>query len=86
MICRYWWLRVLSLGELQDWTELDQLSRVKKSPIGYEVTRRFAVIHCKLNGNKISIRFFSHSSTFVCNTKTEPKLTNISIALERRIK
>lgn len=34
---RYWWLRILSLAALGDWTELDKFAKSKKSPIGYEV-------------------------------------------------
>nr|CAD7587886.1 unnamed protein product [Timema genevievae] len=33
---RYWWLRILSLAALSDWSELDKFSKTKKSPIGYE--------------------------------------------------
>lgn len=32
---RYWWLRARSLAQRRDWTELEKLSRSKKSPIGY---------------------------------------------------
>nr|CAG4643026.1 EOG090X01BU [Ilyocryptus agilis] len=33
---RLWWLKVTTLGEIGDWIELEKLSRIKKSPIGYE--------------------------------------------------
>ncbi|KPJ12917.1 Vacuolar protein sorting-associated protein 16-like [Papilio machaon] len=33
---RYWWLRILTLAERHDWTELDRFSKSKKSPIGFE--------------------------------------------------
>lgn len=33
---RYWWLRIQSLSELGEWTELDKFSKSKKSPIGIE--------------------------------------------------
>uniref|UniRef100_A0A023F2B4 Vacuolar protein sorting-associated protein 16 homolog n=1 Tax=Triatoma infestans TaxID=30076 RepID=A0A023F2B4_TRIIF len=33
---RYWWLRVKVLGELGAWSDLEKLSKSKKSPIGYE--------------------------------------------------
>nr|CAD7202791.1 unnamed protein product [Timema douglasi] len=33
---RYWWLRILSLAALSEWSELDKFSKTKKSPIGYE--------------------------------------------------
>ncbi|KAL1140171.1 hypothetical protein AAG570_000103 [Ranatra chinensis] len=33
---RYWWLRLKVIGEKDNWAELEKLSRVKKSPIGYE--------------------------------------------------
>jgi hypothetical protein len=36
---RYWWLRVQVLGELGEWAELEKLSKSKKSPIGYEVSK-----------------------------------------------
>ncbi|XP_049834347.1 vacuolar protein sorting-associated protein 16 homolog [Schistocerca gregaria] len=32
----YCWLRILSLAELGNWTELEKLSKVKKSPAGHE--------------------------------------------------
>ncbi|XP_034828699.1 vacuolar protein sorting-associated protein 16 homolog [Maniola hyperantus] len=33
---RYWWLRILTLAENADWSELEKLSKSKKSPVGYE--------------------------------------------------
>ncbi|XP_078037953.1 vacuolar protein sorting 16 [Augochlora pura] len=33
---RYWWLRIQCLAEKSMWTELEKLSKSKKSPIGYE--------------------------------------------------
>ncbi|XP_033327025.1 vacuolar protein sorting 16 [Megalopta genalis] len=33
---RYWWLRIQCLAEKGMWTELEKLSKSKKSPIGYE--------------------------------------------------
>ncbi|XP_068623324.1 vacuolar protein sorting-associated protein 16 homolog [Battus philenor] len=33
---RYWWLRILTLTEKDDWDELDRFSKTKKSPVGYE--------------------------------------------------
>nr|CAD7573986.1 unnamed protein product [Timema californicum] len=33
---RYWWLRILSLAALSEWSELDKFAKTKKSPIGYE--------------------------------------------------
>ncbi|XP_023943349.1 vacuolar protein sorting-associated protein 16 homolog [Bicyclus anynana] len=33
---RYWWLRIIALADKQDWTELEKLSKSKKSPVGYE--------------------------------------------------
>lgn len=32
---RFWWLRAQSLAKRNEWTELEKLSRSKKSPIGY---------------------------------------------------
>lgn len=32
---RYWWLRIQTLAFLDEWTELEKFSKVKKSPIGY---------------------------------------------------
>jgi hypothetical protein len=37
ILCRYWWLRILSLSEMGDWLELDKFSKSKKSPVGTEV-------------------------------------------------
>ncbi|KAJ1980367.1 Vacuolar protein [Dimargaris verticillata] len=33
---RFWWLKLRALVAKRDWTELEKLSRVKKSPIGYD--------------------------------------------------
>nr|CAG4649949.1 EOG090X01BU [Sida crystallina] len=33
---RIWWLKVNTLAQMCDWIELEKLSRLKKSPIGYE--------------------------------------------------
>ncbi|KAJ2947401.1 hypothetical protein O0L34_g17178 [Tuta absoluta] len=33
---RYWWLRILTLAERDEWGELDKFSKAKKSPVGYE--------------------------------------------------
>ncbi|XP_060525392.1 vacuolar protein sorting-associated protein 16 homolog isoform X2 [Cylas formicarius] len=32
---RYWWLKISSLASQQKWEELDNFSKLKKSPIGY---------------------------------------------------
>lgn len=32
---RYWWLRIRSLADRNNWIELEKLSKSKKSPIGY---------------------------------------------------
>jgi len=37
LIFRYWWARLSILGKQEDWNELEKLSKIKKSPIGYEV-------------------------------------------------
>ncbi|KAH8407221.1 hypothetical protein KR222_010889 [Zaprionus bogoriensis] len=33
---RFWWMRILTLVERQNWAELEKFSKNKKSPIGYE--------------------------------------------------
>ncbi|ALC48042.1 Vps16A [Drosophila busckii] len=33
---RYWWMRIITMAEKQNWDELDKFSKSKKSPIGYE--------------------------------------------------
>nr|CAD7262014.1 unnamed protein product [Timema shepardi] len=38
-VSRYWWLRILSLAALSEWSELDKFAKTKKSPIGYEVNK-----------------------------------------------
>lgn len=50
---RYWWLKLKSLAEKEEWEELEKFSRTKKSPIGYLVrTKRFMVsIPLLCNGN-----------------------------------
>lgn len=37
LIFRYWWTRLTVLAKQEDWNELEKLSKLKKSPIGYEV-------------------------------------------------
>ncbi|KAF0046362.1 hypothetical protein F2P81_002891 [Scophthalmus maximus] len=32
---RYWWLKLMSLAEKEEWEELEKFSKSKKSPIGY---------------------------------------------------
>lgn len=32
---RYWWLRIQTLGEQAEWSELEKFSKSKKSPVGY---------------------------------------------------
>ena len=34
---RYWWLKLKSLAEKEEWEELEKFSKSKKSPIGYLV-------------------------------------------------
>lgn len=36
-LCRYWWLKLKSLAEKEEWEELEKFSKSKKSPIGYLV-------------------------------------------------
>lgn len=36
-LCRYWWLKLRSLAEKEEWEELEKFSKSKKSPIGYLV-------------------------------------------------
>lgn len=38
-LCRYWWLKLKSLAEKEEWDELEKFSKSKKSPIGYLVRR-----------------------------------------------
>ncbi|XP_046967417.1 vacuolar protein sorting-associated protein 16 homolog [Vanessa cardui] len=33
---RYWWLRILTLAEKDEWAQLEVFSKSKKSPVGYE--------------------------------------------------
>ncbi|XP_026744401.1 vacuolar protein sorting-associated protein 16 homolog [Trichoplusia ni] len=44
---RYWWLRILTLAEKDDWTELDKFSKSKKSPVGYEPFVDACLKYCK---------------------------------------
>jgi len=39
LIFRYWWARLSILAKQEDWNELEKLSKIKKSPIGYEVKK-----------------------------------------------
>lgn len=44
---RYWWLRILTLAESDDWAELDKFSKSKKSPVGYEPFVDACLKYCK---------------------------------------
>ena len=35
---RLWWLKLTALADLEDWEELEKISKSKKSPIGYLVS------------------------------------------------
>lgn len=39
IIFRYWWARLNVLAKQENWKKLEEFSKVKKSPIGYEVNR-----------------------------------------------
>lgn len=41
---RYWWLKLKSLAEKEEWDELEKFSKTKKSPIGYLVRTRTALV------------------------------------------
>lgn len=45
---RYWWARLTILAKQEDWNELEKLSKIKKSPIGYEPFVDICIEH----GNK----------------------------------
>jgi hypothetical protein len=34
----YWWIRLRALVSRRDWRELEDLSKTRKSPIGWEVS------------------------------------------------
>lgn len=34
---RYYYLKLMTLAEINEWSEIEKLSKAKKSPIGYEV-------------------------------------------------
>lgn len=36
MYFRYWWLRIESHAENDEWSELEKFSKARKSPVGYE--------------------------------------------------
>ncbi|XP_056156959.1 vacuolar protein sorting-associated protein 16 homolog isoform X2 [Lampris incognitus] len=42
---RYWWLKLRSLAEKEDWEELEKFAKSKKSPIGYLVFIEVCVKH-----------------------------------------
>jgi len=56
----YWWVRLRALVVRRDWRELEDLSKTKKSPIGWEVS--FTVEKLKSIYN-IKLTASSHSST-----------------------
>lgn len=40
----YWWIRLRALVAKRDWGELEEISKAKKSPIGWEVGSMYSVI------------------------------------------
>lgn len=44
---RYWWLRIMTLADKDDWAELDRFSKSKKSPVGYEPFVDACLKYCK---------------------------------------
>ena len=63
-LCRYWWLKLKTLAEKEEWEELEKFSKYKKSPIGYLVRRRPAFYwqdHLKLTAFPISLCLVSFS-------------------------
>ncbi|XP_053710032.1 vacuolar protein sorting-associated protein 16 homolog isoform X1 [Synchiropus splendidus] len=49
---RYWWLKLKSLAEKEEWEEVEKFSRSKKSPIGYLV---FVEV-CMKKNNKVEAK------------------------------
>lgn len=39
LIFRYWWARLNVLAKQENWKKLEELSKIKRSPIGYEVNQ-----------------------------------------------
>lgn len=54
----YWWVRLRALIVRRDWRELEDLSKTKKSPIGWEVS-----FHSCISVYDIKLTTSSHSST-----------------------
>ena len=54
----YWWVRLRALIVRRDWRELEDLSKTKKSPIGWEVS-----FHSCVSVYDIKLTTSSHSST-----------------------
>lgn len=52
---RYWWLKLTALAEKEDWIELENFSKSKKSPIGY---LPFVEI-CMKQNNKLEARKYT---------------------------
>lgn len=57
---RYWWLKLKSLAEKEDWEELEKFSKTKKSPIGYLVRITLPLIY---------IYFFKKIEMFLTKTQ-----------------
>uniref|UniRef100_A0A1A8H968 Vacuolar protein sorting-associated protein 16 homolog n=2 Tax=Nothobranchius korthausae TaxID=1143690 RepID=A0A1A8H968_9TELE len=61
---RYWWLKLKSLAEKEEWEELEKFSKSKKSPIGYLA---FVEI-CMKNNNRYEAK------KYVCKVTPEQKV------------
>jgi hypothetical protein len=46
----YWWIRLRALVSRRDWRELEEISKQRKSPIGWEVSRIFRPLENNANG------------------------------------
>lgn len=54
----FWWLRLRALVAKRDWGELEEIGKVKKSPIGWEVRLENSylfLVHADASGYSLSI-------------------------------
>lgn len=63
---RYYYLKLLTLAEINEWPEIEKLSRAKRSPIGYEVCINLANSASYANAPFIIIIFIHVNQLVSC--------------------
>lgn len=74
---RYYYLRLITMAEMDEWLELERFSKAKKSPIGYEVMSILVYLVHFFHHFFLCFSVISHLSMSVFNVKIVMKHKNI---------